>query len=84
MDITIICTYNPQIDGVTHKQKTASEILSESVQLSNSLRTCGIKIGDTVGICSESCFEFAYVSLAAIYLGVTLTAFSSTYTESKK
>lgn len=68
---------------MTHQKITASEILWESVQLSNSLKNLGIKIGDTVGICSENRFEFAYVTLAAFYLGVTVTTFSTAYTESK-
>lgn len=73
-----------QENALTGEQLTASKLRSKSIQLAESLKIVGFKPGDQIATCCENRFEYAYVLMASIYLGVTLTPMNVDYTDGKQ
>lgn len=60
---------------------TASQLLLRSIRVAECLQHCGIRAGDSVGICSENRFEVPYVMFAVFFIGATYVPLNPTYTE---
>lgn len=71
-----------QINARSSEKLTAARLRVNSIRVAECLKHFGVKSADTVGICSENCFEFLYILFGTIYLGATVGAFNVTYTES--
>lgn len=70
-----------KIDGLTSERVTAAQLLLRSIRVAECLQNYGIKVGDSVGICSENRFEVPYVMFAVFFIGATYVPLNPTYTE---
>lgn len=70
-----------QINGATGQEITYIELKKSTVTVAESLKTFGIKKGDVIGIFCENDIYFPIISIACIYLGVSIAPFNHTYLE---
>lgn len=72
------------MDGITGKEYSAKQILSDATHLAILLRqSFNLKAGDKISVCSENRYEFAITIHAAHFLGVTIAPINNSYTECK-
>ncbi|XP_075222442.1 luciferin 4-monooxygenase-like [Lycorma delicatula] len=69
-----------QIDAVTGKHQTFSDILHSSCYLAQNLKIRGLKSGDVISICSENRLEFIVPVIATLYIGVVSAPLNPAYT----
>ncbi|XP_037025015.1 4-coumarate--CoA ligase 1-like [Bradysia coprophila] len=67
--------------GITGKEISARELLSNSIQIAKALTVHGIRQGDVVSIISENRFEFVYALLGTIFLNCTVAPLNHTYSQ---
>ncbi|KAK5648576.1 hypothetical protein RI129_003468 [Pyrocoelia pectoralis] len=69
------------IDTFTGDRISSKTLLNTASRLGNSLKNFGLTNQDIIGVCSENNLHFFDPVLAALFAGITLTTFSSQYTE---
>ncbi|KAF5270231.1 hypothetical protein FQA39_LY08445 [Lamprigera yunnana] len=65
------------IDAFTGRTATNKTVLANSCRLAVALRNHGLKPSDVIGVLSENCVEYFDPILAALFVGLTVTTFSS-------
>ena len=72
-----------QVDAITEKQYTFSQLLRMCKNAASGLVRLGVKKHDVIGIFSHNSPEYAVIFLAASAVGATVTTINSTYTVCK-
>ncbi|XP_072743813.1 luciferin 4-monooxygenase isoform X1 [Anoplolepis gracilipes] len=70
-----------QIDGYTGKEQTFKHILDASRKLAIYLQKGGLKVNDTVAVCSENNLEFCIPVCAIFYLGAIVCPLNPLYSK---
>ena len=71
----------PQIDGITGKSLTFSDLITFSQRLANALYRRGLRKGDTLMIVCPNTVEYPVCVFGTLYIGGILTTCSPLYTE---
>ncbi|KYN00718.1 PREDICTED: 4-coumarate--CoA ligase 1 [Cyphomyrmex costatus] len=81
MQLTTHGTRVAHINSHTGKEQTFQHILDTSRRLAVYLQQEGLKVNDTIAICSENNLEFCIPVCAAAYLGAIICPLNSLYSE---